>query len=424
MKTWAAHTARTHPHPLARCLGRITAAHLAATCSDRQLLARFAAHRDEAAFAALVRRHGPLVLGVCRRVLHDWHAAEDACQAVFVVLARRAGSLRRPAALGPWLHGVAVRTALKARAQAARRAACERQVAVRPVVEYADDLVWRELRPVLDEAVARLPEKYRVPFVLHYLEGRTVTEVAGLLGRPRGTVAVRLARAREQLRGRLARRGLAVSAAALTLALARAGASASAPAAWAASTAAAGAAVGAGKAAAGVVSAKVVVLTKGVLNAMFLTKLKVAAVVSLTLGAVGVGVGLTWHETRGEHGPRAGSGNALARYGDAPVSERFYAGGFRSSSGFTFPGVGLDSNGSRVGDDFLFLNSLEYQVPVKANDPFYRAAFVDSGTVEDRAEIKDYRVPAGVGQRLVVPMLGRVPVALDFGFPVVPGRGR
>src|SRR5262249_23616973 len=156
---------------------------------------------------------------------------------------------------------------------------------------------------------------------------------------------------------------------------------AAAPATWAASTAA-GAAAAAGKAAAGVVSTKVVVLTKGVLNAMFFTKWKVAAVVSLTLGTVGVGVGLTWHEMRGEHGPGAGSGSALARCGDAPVSERFYAGGFRSSRGFTFRGVGPDSNGSRVGGDFLFLNSLEYQVPVKANDQIYRVAFVDSGTVE------------------------------------------
>src|SRR5262249_29855103 len=147
--------------------------------------------------------------------------AEDAFQATFVALARQAGSLRRPESLGPWLHGVASRTALKARGRAARRRVCEREAAATrsTTVEHPDELVWRGLRPGLDEAVASLPEPCRMPFVLCDLEGRTVSEAARELGWPRGTVATRLALARQRLRARLASRGVALSACALAGAL-------------------------------------------------------------------------------------------------------------------------------------------------------------------------------------------------------------
>jgi outer membrane protein assembly factor BamA len=108
---------------------------------------------------------------------------------------------------------------------------------------------------------------------------------------------------------------------------------------------------------------------------------------------------------------------------NTPVFERFYAGGFRSIRGFAFRGVGPSENGFEVGGDFMWLNSIEYQVPIKANDQIYAVAFVDSGTVESRMEVKDYRVSVGVGVRFVVPMLGPVPIALDLGFPVVKGPG-
>src|SRR5262249_3651131 len=159
---------------------------------------RFARLRDEDAFAELVRRHGPLVLGLCRRVLGDWHDAEDAFQATFLVLAKNAASLRWPEALGPWLYGVALRTARKGRARAARRRSCERQAAAPEAVSAADP-TGRDLRPLLDEAVGGLPEKYRVPVVLCYLKGRTVAEAARQIGCPRGTVATRLAWARRRL---------------------------------------------------------------------------------------------------------------------------------------------------------------------------------------------------------------------------------
>jgi RNA polymerase sigma factor (sigma-70 family) len=358
-------------HPLSRYVRQL-AAHLAAELPDRLLLERFVCRREEAAFAALVRRHGPLVWAVCWRVLHHEQDAEDAFQATFLVLARKAGSLKRPEALGPWLHGVATRTALKARARAARRRAGEGQAAVAPEVGHRDEPVWRDLRPLLDEAVGGLPEKYRVPFVLCYLEGKTVTEAAEQLGCPRGTVATRLAWARDRLRARLAGRGLALPAAVLTAALARRAAPAGVPAAlaWTTAEAAAGAAVG--RLATGAASIQAATLAKGVVKTMFLTKGKIAVAVFLAASAVGVGLGVSRPGV-----PR------LPTSSQAPVSERFYAGGFRSLRGFAFRGVGPDSDGG-TGGDFQFLNSLEYQVPIKASDQFFLVGFLDSGTVEQR----------------------------------------
>jgi RNA polymerase sigma factor (sigma-70 family) len=208
----------TAPHSLAHYL-RHLGARAAGGLPDAHLLRHFAARRDEVAFTELVRRHGPMVLGVCRRLLGNEHDAEDAFQLTFVTLSRKAGSLRRPERLGPWLHGVAVRTARKARARAARRRACEQQ-APPPAAVGPDDPVWRDLRPVLDEAVAALPARYREPVVLCYLGGQTLAEAARRLGCPKGTVGTRLAWARARLQARLARRGVTLSAAALAAALA------------------------------------------------------------------------------------------------------------------------------------------------------------------------------------------------------------
>jgi RNA polymerase sigma factor (sigma-70 family) len=180
----------------------------AADPTDAELLHRFALRDDHAAFAALVRRHGPMVFGVCRRVLRDPHDAEEAFQSTFLVLVRKAGVLRQPDRLGNWLYGVANRVARKAKVSAARRNGHERAAAGpawAPAVESGDG---PELRALLDEEMVALPEKYRAPLVLCYLEGLTNEDAARRLGWAPGSMSYRLARGRELLRRRLTRRGL------------------------------------------------------------------------------------------------------------------------------------------------------------------------------------------------------------------------
>ena len=258
--------------------------------TDGQLLGQFLSRRDEAAFAALVRRHGPMVLGVCRRILGNDADAEDAFQATFLVLVRKAASLAARPVLGDWLHGVARRTSLGARRLAARRQAKEQAMAR---VEARGGGVRDDWLPLLDEALGRLPEKYRLPIVLCDLEGRTRREAAERLGWPEGTVAGRQARGRALLARRMARQGMALSAGALAAKLSRQAASASMPALLAASTVKAARllAVG-GTAAAGAISPQVVALMEGVVKAMFVSKLKmtitallVAALLAASYGA-------------------------------------------------------------------------------------------------------------------------------------------
>jgi RNA polymerase sigma factor (sigma-70 family) len=188
--------------------------------ADAVLLERYTSRREEAAFAALVRRHGPLVLSVCRRVLYHEHDAEDAFQAVFCVLARKAGSISKRSSIGAWLHAVTYRIARKALAQRSRRPMSGTNLPELAAVEDSPEWAWRELRTVLDEEVNRLPDTCRRAFVLCYLQGKTNEQAAVELGCPLGTVLSRLARARECLRVRLTRRGLALSAGALATTLA------------------------------------------------------------------------------------------------------------------------------------------------------------------------------------------------------------
>src|SRR5436190_12288756 len=183
----------------------------AADWTDQELLRRCATHHEEAVFEALMQRHGPMVLGVSQRVLSYQQDAEDVFQATFLVLARKAKSIRRQASLGSWLYGVAYRLALKLQASAARRRARERRVAEMIATRTLPDSTWSDLRPILDEELSRLPEKYRAPLILCYLEGKTNVEAGRLLGWPAGSMSKRLARGRELLRSRLTERGLAFS---------------------------------------------------------------------------------------------------------------------------------------------------------------------------------------------------------------------
>jgi RNA polymerase sigma factor (sigma-70 family) len=183
---------------------------------DEQLIELFlnpGREEAEAAFRVMVIRHGPMVLGVCRHVLNQHQDAEDAFQATFIALARKAGSIKDRRVLARWLYEVAYRIALRAKTSAARKRTLERQGAEMSVTAVQYEAGWNELRPVLHEELSRLPDKYRTPVVLCYLEGKTNEEVAELLRWPVGTVKGRLSRARELLRSRLARRGLALSAA-------------------------------------------------------------------------------------------------------------------------------------------------------------------------------------------------------------------
>ena len=178
--------------------------------TDAELLDRFARSRDHAAFAALVRRHGPMVFGVCRRILHDPNDAEEAFQVTFLVLVRKAGALREPGRLANWLYGVANRVARKARVSAARRGRHER-AAAGPDRCAPPEAADADLRAVIDEEMVALPAKYRAPLVLCYLEGLTNEAAAERLGWPPGSMSYRLARGRELLRKRLVRRGVCLA---------------------------------------------------------------------------------------------------------------------------------------------------------------------------------------------------------------------
>jgi RNA polymerase sigma factor (sigma-70 family) len=268
---------------------RVAAAPAPAADGDGSLLERFLRDRDQAAFAELVRRHGPMVLALCRRLLEDVHGAEDAFQATFLVLARKAASVRQRGSVGSFLYGVARRVAGKARSQMARRRVHEKQVQPPAPPDPAEEVARAELRPVLDEELGRLPEKYRAPLVLCYLEGKTNEEAARALGWTKGTVSGRLARARDLLRPRLARRGLALSAAAVAGAVAASAAPAAVPTALLETAARAAVLFAAGPGAAGVVSRSAITLGEGVLRAMFLKRVMTGAALLLTLAVLGIG---------------------------------------------------------------------------------------------------------------------------------------
>ena len=263
--------------------------------SDGQLLDRFAERHDEAAeaaFAALVERHGAMVLRVCRQVLHDSHDAQDAFQATFLVLMKKAASVRRRDSIAAWLHGVARRVAARALSDAARRRAVEQEAGRSPTSTTLPAEPDRELWDEVD----RLPESLRTAVVLCYLEGHTHEQAAQRLGWPVGTVRSRLSRARERLRGRLLRRGFAPAdrdAVAGIVALLRPAVPLTLPSHLIDATARAALTMTARDAtAAGLVSATAAALSQGVIRTMFLVKLKTAAVALLATGALVTGAGV------------------------------------------------------------------------------------------------------------------------------------
>src|SRR5262245_17154053 len=195
-----------------------------AGAADAELLARFVRSRDESAFAALVERHGPMVLGVCRRALGDIHTADDAFQATFLALARNAGRVREPGARAAWLYGAAGRVARTARRTATRAGAAVRRAPRRATADPLTEITGRELVAVVDEELARLPEPLRAPVLLCCIDGLSQDEAARRLGWSPGSVRGRLTRGRERLRQRLARRGIALSSGLALCSVSRAGA--------------------------------------------------------------------------------------------------------------------------------------------------------------------------------------------------------
>ncbi len=270
--------------------------------TDGELLGAFISHRDEAAFEALVRRHGPMVLSVCRRVLGEVHDAEDAFQATFLVLARKAASIRHRQTVSSWLHGVAHRTALHANRSRSRRQSREKQVIDMPHPTVASAESLADWQPLLDRELSAMPEKYRLPIVLCDLEGRSRKEVAGQLRIPEGTLSNRLTTARQMLAQRLARQGFAVSAAAVMSLLGQQTAVASVPPILIGATVKA--AVAFSVSAVVQASTRVTALTEGVLKTMLLSELRSVLIIGIAVSLLGLAGGLSsLHSAAGQPAP-------------------------------------------------------------------------------------------------------------------------
>jgi RNA polymerase sigma factor (sigma-70 family) len=291
-----------------------------AEAPDAELLERFADRNEEAAFAALLRRHGPMVLGVSRRILQRYQDAEDVFQATFLILARKAAAVRKRESVGSFLHGVAHRLAVRARAQGVRRQARERQAADMHGKRTNVEAAWQEVQSALDAALEELPEKYRTALVLCYLEGKTHAEAADLLGCPLATVRTRVARGRKLLRQRLTAHGLNLSAAALAALLLASASPAVPPAALAGATLKAALPFAAGQAAGTLCSAAVAGLVEGGLKAMSVGKTKGMLVLLLTAGVL-AGAAALGHGVLATGQP-PGEGDRRAAPGDKPAAAK------------------------------------------------------------------------------------------------------
>jgi RNA polymerase sigma factor (sigma-70 family) len=316
-------------NPILQHIRSLAARHDSPTC-DAELLRQFVAHHDETAFESLLRRHGPMVLRVARRTVGNETDAEDVFQATFLLLARRAGNIRKRESVASWLHGVAHRLALSARGKCVRRQEREREAAAARAVESPPESAWSGLEETLHEVLAQLPEKYRTPLIYCYLEGWTQEEVARQLGKPLGTVRSWLARGREMLRKRLVRRGISLStegASAALLASACATAEAVPPTLRIATSQAAQLFAGGGKTMT-MISPAVAELVKKGMTAILVAKLKSGAPWVLALTLLAAGSGWAAHRTFSAKAPeanetaeKAGKQQAVAE--DRPRTDAF-----------------------------------------------------------------------------------------------------
>jgi RNA polymerase sigma factor (sigma-70 family) len=317
---------------------------------DGELLHAFLTRKDQPSFEALLRRHGPMVLRVCRRALGQEQDAEDAFQATFLVLARQAGSIRQRQSLAGWLHGVAYRMARNARRAAARRRKNEREGCPAQPGDPAVSAAWQELQGLLDEEVARLPETFREPFVLCCLENRPGAEVARRLGLQEATVWKRVSRARKLLQQRLARRGLS-PAVAVTAVAAADGALAAVPRSLVSPTLKAAGQLAAGQAlTAGLVPAQVITLVEGVNRAMSLSKAKTVPLLLAAAGLLAAGLGLAALQGAGVEADKGPPPAAKAAPDPAPRADAVVSGRVLGPDGKPFQGAAVYVVAGLVGD--------------------------------------------------------------------------
>jgi RNA polymerase sigma factor (sigma-70 family) len=339
-----------------------------AHADDALLLERYIARRDESAFAMLVERYGSLVLGVCRRVLQNVHDAEDAFQATFMVLARRARELDHRGPLGNWLYAVAYRTALKARTALVRRRALERQTQDMPARESVDGREWEDLKPVLDEELAKLPEKYRAPLVLCFLQGKSHQEAANALGWPSGSMSRRMSRARELLRERLVRRGILLPSAVLFALVSKQSCAATVSSTLAATTTKASLAFGVGAewATAAGVAREIVTLAEQIAQTTIGWGLKLKVALAAAVLLLGL-IGSTYYVRGSSWGSSLGSGHDGACAAAEPMS--FQEGGLLQAhtgpvQALAFsPDGRLLASGSGRPETSIKLWCLAYRVP-------------------------------------------------------------
>jgi RNA polymerase sigma factor (sigma-70 family) len=384
-------------------LRRVVLAEAVKERTDGQLLSAFIANRDGDAFAGLVRRHGPMILGVCRRITGDQTSAEDAFQAVFLVLARRAATIRPREQVGNWLYGVAYRTALKARAVLARRRSREKQVHVMPEPPVNSPAVWFDVQPVIDEELARLPDKLRLPIILCDLEGRTQREVARQLRVPAATLATRLAAARRTLAQRLTRRGVMLSGGVLAGLLTANAAVAAVSHRLVDGLARAAEAAAHGAVATSLVSPHAIQLSEGVIRMMLLSKLKATAVAALTAVALtcGLGLGLVPAVAGDEPGPVVGQ-PAAAPQTQAP----------RPAEREKRPALAIvlnERNFDVTETDEIFLRRLLLDLRGTMPTPLETHFFVADSDADKRAKViawisADDAVAARVAKKLGVPV--------------------
>jgi RNA polymerase sigma factor (sigma-70 family) len=399
--------------------------------SDEQLLRRFVATREEEAFEALVRRHGPMVLGVCRRILGDPHAADDAFQATFLVLATKATSVVPANMLPNWLYGVARQTAVRARSASAKRRLRERQVRELPEPQPARTDPCHDLRPLLDEELACLPSKYRVAVVLCDLESMTHREAAQHLGWPVGTLASRHSRGRRMLRERLARKGL-VPASGVAALLSQDGVSACLSPLLISATVRAGSLYATGQAVVGdAIARPVVALTEGVLKAMSFTKIKTVGVVLLLVNMLALGGGFLAHHAAADQpslaqnqqaAPKAVKEGKKAEAGPLPKALKdgleIRADGKQVRVRVVLASKELSAVSDRLSYNEGGLLVLEGNVKVQKRQG-QEVENIQADKVVINRTTGTINIRGASGIRTVVPALGPVPVALDYGFAIL-----